>query len=577
MTRLVNLAALALLAVASACASPRDRESGDDRHAPNAPSPELRVLAWNVWHGGREDGDEVGPARVIEVIANSGADLVAMQETYGSGERIAEALGFHFHPRGANVSIHSRWPIVEDLSVHDPFQCVGALIELPRGERVAFFSIWLPYSGEIWAPGTRDTDDRDAMLAACEASRIELETLLAAIEARLDAPRYAGVPIVVAGDFNAMSPRDYDEAALDQYGTVVDWPTGRLLTRAGFRDAYRDTNPTIDRAADATWTPRFTDQEQDRIDFVHLRSAPDDEGRAWRPRDARVIRTLGAHGSQRAHGSKSADEAQREGESDLATDAFPSDHAAVLATLERRVVPRAQDLDLTAVTYNLRHGRGTDGRVDLARIAGVLRELDPDLVGLQEVDLGAGRSGGVNQVLELSAALGLHPAFGGFMDHDGGRYGIAVLSRYPIVQVERFELPTGNEPRIALLVDVRLPDDTLVTLVNVHFDWVDDDGFRFAQASALAERLRALRTPFVLLGDFNDGPDSRTLALFRGLADEADKPDDARHTWPADAPEVEIDFVFAGPRGAFETATARVVDEALASDHRPVTATLRLR
>ena len=54
-----------------------------------------------------------------------------MQETYGSGELISGALGYHFHPRGTNLSIHSRFPFVEDISVHEAFKCVGAIIDLP--------------------------------------------------------------------------------------------------------------------------------------------------------------------------------------------------------------------------------------------------------------------------------------------------------------------------------------------------------------------------------------------------------------------------------------------------------------
>ena len=80
---------------------------------------DVNVMAWNIWHGGREDGKEVGPKRVIDVIKKSGADLVAMQETYGSGDLISSGLGFQFQPRGTNVSIHSRYPIIEDISVLD--------------------------------------------------------------------------------------------------------------------------------------------------------------------------------------------------------------------------------------------------------------------------------------------------------------------------------------------------------------------------------------------------------------------------------------------------------------------------
>lgn len=101
----------------------------------------FRVMSWNILHGGRDDGKEVGPQRVVDVIRDSKADIVTMQETYGSGELIAKELGYHFHPRGTNISIHSRFPVVEDISVFEEFKCVGALIELPSKQRLAVYSI----------------------------------------------------------------------------------------------------------------------------------------------------------------------------------------------------------------------------------------------------------------------------------------------------------------------------------------------------------------------------------------------------------------------------------------------------
>ena len=84
-----------------------------------------------------------------------------MQETYGSGELISEALGFNFLPRGTNVSIMSRFPILEDISVYHEFKCVGAIIELPDKTPLAFYSIWLPYDAEIWAVGTREGKSKE--------------------------------------------------------------------------------------------------------------------------------------------------------------------------------------------------------------------------------------------------------------------------------------------------------------------------------------------------------------------------------------------------------------------------------
>lgn len=261
---------------------------------------------------------------------------------------------------------------------------------------------------------------------------------------------------------------------------------------------------------------------------------------------------------------------------------FPLPHLTRLALLAALLMvpaldqsPRS-DTELRIVSYNIKHGRGNDAVVDLDRTAGVLRALRPDIVGLQEVDDRAARSGGVPQAAWVGERLGLQHAFGRFMDFQGGGYGLAILTRYPIVSIRAVPLPDGNEPRVALAVEVRLPGDRPLVIVNVHFDWVRDDGFRYAQAEALTEYLDALTTPYVLLGDFNDVPESRTLALFKSRATEAAKPADDRLTFPSTGPAREIDFIFFSPPAAFTPAEVRVITEPVASDHRPVLGVLRM-
>lgn len=247
----------------------------------------------------------------------------------------------------------------------------------------------------------------------------------------------------------------------------------------------------------------------------------------------------------------------------VAPSADPADtHATAAATRERAA--------LTVVSYNIRHGAGLDDRVDLPRTAAVLRALDPDLAALQEVDHRVRRSGGAPQADSLGALLGLHAAFGAFMPYQGGEYGLAILSRHPIVRATPVRLPDGHEPRVALVADIALPDGDTITAVNVHFDWVDNDTLRFAQARALTAVLDTLPRPWIILGDFNDQPGSRTLALFAARAVEARKPAATRFTFPSTEPTKEIDFVFAAPAEAWAPANARVVDERVASDHRPV-------
>ncbi len=225
---------------------------------------------------------------------------------------------------------------------------------------------------------------------------------------------------------------------------------------------------------------------------------------------------------------------------------------------------------LTVVTYNIRHGRGMDEQVNLERTAAALRRLDPDLVGLQEVDNRASRSGSVDQAAELGRLLGMHHAFGAFMSLQGGQYGMAILSRRPIVAATPVELPTGNEPRVALAVELAFPDGTRLMVVNVHFDWVENDSFRFAQAQELTVWLDALPIPYLIMGDFNDVPESRTLKLWADRAVPAAKPTDQRFTFSSTRPAREIDHLFLSPQAPWQIGAATVIDDPVTSDHRAV-------
>ena len=237
-----------------------------------------------------------------------------------------------------------------------------------------------------------------------------------------------------------------------------------------------------------------------------------------------------------------------------------------------------QGSTITAVTYNIRHGVGMDDALRLERTAATLRPLEADFIALEEVDRNVRRSGSVDQAKLLGDLLGMKAAFGPFMDYQDGEYGLAILSKHPIVRSTALRLPDGNEPRVALLVQVTLPNGDPLTVVSVHFDWVSDDGFRFAQAKVLAATLDTLSTPYLLMGDFNDEPGSRTIRLFERGAMEAEKPREGHLTFPAaPAPVKEIDFVFVSPAMRWRVDSVAVVDERMASDHRPVMARLLLR
>ena len=222
---------------------------------------------------------------------------------------------------------------------------------------------------------------------------------------------------------------------------------------------------------------------------------------------------------------------------------------------------------LKIVAYNIHHGAGTDGKLDLARIAAVIAEEDPDLVTLQEVDQKCQRSGGVDQAAELGKLLKMDHRFGKFMDFQRGEYGMAVLSRLPIKESTRHVLPEGAEPRCALEIVVQ-PEgwEKPLSLVGIHNDWTKEE-IRVRQVSDLLAKLEK-KHPVILAGDFNAEPGSDSLKLLAkdGWQILRRKP---AETWPSMKPKVEIDFFIAKGLPPF-TYRDQVMKEEVASDHRPI-------
>ncbi len=239
---------------------------------------------------------------------------------------------------------------------------------------------------------------------------------------------------------------------------------------------------------------------------------------------------------------------------------------------------------LTLVSYNIRHGRGMDNQVNLSRTGDVLSRLDADIIALQEVDFRADRSGGVNQVVALGQQLQMYPAFAPFMEFQGGQYGIAILSRLPVVDSWTIPLPEGREPRAAVAIKVQLPDGQRVIAISVHFDWIGDDTARFAQATELLKVIGSYPEPVIVLGDYNDEPESRTLDLFRQSGIVAD---DTGATFRSDRLSKRLDYITLFPRLFIEPSNpalsstteslvswtvlaSRMISEPFASDHLPI-------
>ncbi|MDH3246905.1 MAG: endonuclease/exonuclease/phosphatase family protein, partial [Saprospiraceae bacterium] len=109
---------------------------------------------------------------------------------------------------------------------------------------------------------------------------------------------------------------------------------------------------------------------------------------------------------------------------------------------------------VTVLSFNILHGATTKGDFDLDVIAKVIKDADPDLVALQEVDYKTNRAKKYDLATELGWRTKMIPLFGKAMNYDGGEYGEGILSKYTFIQTRNVPLPytPGNEPRAALEV-----------------------------------------------------------------------------------------------------------------------------
>jgi endonuclease/exonuclease/phosphatase family metal-dependent hydrolase len=239
------------------------------------------------------------------------------------------------------------------------------------------------------------------------------------------------------------------------------------------------------------------------------------------------------------------------------------------------------------LVYNIHAGKDAHGVDNLAGVASLVREVGADVVLLQEVDRRTRRSGGVDQPAVLAGGTGFHVAFGKTLDYDGGEYGIAVLSRWPIAAETLIHLPVNPpqqraggsmEPRGALRVAIATAKGPL-TVFNTHLDPTGDDHWRRQEADsvrALVMWARSHGAPMVVAGgDFNSTPESEVQRSLRagGLRDawaECGKGEGL--TYPADSSVKRIDYLFL--TGTLTCSEARVISTQV-SDHRPVLFSVR--
>lgn len=255
---------------------------------------------------------------------------------------------------------------------------------------------------------------------------------------------------------------------------------------------------------------------------------------------------------------------------------------------DRAVIP-PKGQSLRVMTYNIYGARATSpaNAADLDAIAEVIRRQNPDFVTLNEVDVFTNRTGkDVHQARDLAEKLGMEWHFSKAIDRDGGEYGDAVLSKYPILEKRSYRLPCAaeqpGEDRSLCVIRVQIDGKDLY-VASTHLDHLSGDASRLVQATEI-RRIRdtELEGDLILCGDLNAIPSSNVIATMTSFLTNTGPID--QYTFPSDDPSRKIDYIMYAPIEHFGVQNCQVVsrgdqqiDGVDASDHRPVIADIRFQ
>jgi len=237
--------------------------------------------------------------------------------------------------------------------------------------------------------------------------------------------------------------------------------------------------------------------------------------------------------------------------------------------------------NLRIMTYNIHHAnpptKAKTGEIDIDAIVQVIKNEDPDLVALQEVDVNTKRSNKVDQAAVIAQKLGMQAFFGRAIDHEGGYYGVAILSKYPLSETVVIPLPEEADPkaedRVLTTAKVTLPNGKVIRFGSTHLD-VRSAGNRDQQVQKISEIATQETLPFIVAGDFNAMPGTSAIDLLDKSFTRSCT-DNCAPTIPVINPNRTIDFVAFSKTSPFKVISQKVIPERYASDHLPVVVNLQ--
>ena len=235
-------------------------------------------------------------------------------------------------------------------------------------------------------------------------------------------------------------------------------------------------------------------------------------------------------------------------------------------TVMEGIAQRNKSYTLRILTYNIYHGETTDGRVDMDLFASIINEVKPDLVALQEVDKNVQRTGVIDITDELSKRTGLKGYFVKHRDFQGGEYGNAILSRFPVTGIDVIEGSKSTPNGITIpCAKIRLAKKTEVIFNCTHLSTRLTD--RQAQARQLIDYyLAAGRAPMIITGDLNAEPGHEEIKMLLEEFAEADT--SFTNTFSTRTGlQKKIDYILLPRSDQWQVLETKVICRGDASDH----------
>lgn len=223
---------------------------------------------------------------------------------------------------------------------------------------------------------------------------------------------------------------------------------------------------------------------------------------------------------------------------------------------------------LKLMSYNIKNANGMDNVCNFQRIANVINNTSPDVVAIQEVDSMTNRSGQKYVLGEIAERTQMHGYFAPAIDYDGGKYGIGLLTKQVPLRLQSLPLPGREEARTLILAEFA---DYIYCCT--HMSLTEED--RMKSLELVKAFTSSSTEPLFLAGDMNAEPESGFIKELQKDFQILSNP--KQHTFPAPDPKETIDYIATLKQNAkgFAVISAKVINEPMASDHRPILVELR--